>query len=99
MRALSQVVHEALAALRPVDRRALVSVGTAALGGVAAAIYVAAWADGGGLVGLCIGVYCGVTLQDALHAVVATLTPSTRSERRRAHRMARAAGVALPEDA
>lgn len=83
--------------MRPENRRLLRAIAAATVGIAATALYVVAWADLGAVLGLCLGVYLGMALQDLFAAVLASLAPSTRSERRRAHRMARAAGVVIEE--
>lgn len=100
MNSITRVVEDAQIAwtsMRSEHRRLLRAMAAAVVGIAATALYVVAWADLGAVLGLCLGMYLGMSLQDLAAAVLASLAPSTRSERRRAHRMARAAGVSLGE--
>lgn len=66
---------------------------------LAVSLYVLLVPDLYAVLGLGVGAYTALAMRDLGELVLESLSPGSRADRRRAYRMARAAGVPLPDDA
>lgn len=83
----------------PYAQRCYRTGGAVVCASLAVALYVLLVPDLYAVFGLGVGAYTALVMRDAGALLLESLSPASRADRRRAHRMARAAGVPLRDNA